>query len=192
MSGHSSYPEAIAESVLDNVPWPNAKGPHGSSGPTGDISYISKGPKIIDRGTRCSRGGVELCPGFWRGHRMPTERRKSDLFVTKFCLCNKRAINDIAYRSHIIRLDASFLKFLSVEFRISIASFQLCFEPAELKGLQLIPIHRFDLCIEIFSSLVHFTPHAVDSRMKNVFLLKLSTLGEHAFVPFGEGWRIET
>jgi|MudIll2142460700_1097286.scaffolds.fasta_scaffold01419_4 hypothetical protein len=28
--------------------------------------------------------------------------------------------------------------------------------------------------------------------MKNVFLLKLSTLGEHAFVPFGEGWRIET
>jgi len=114
------------------------------------------------------------------------------LFVTKLCLCDKRIMNDIVYRLHIIRLDASLLKFLSVEFRIPVASFQLCFEPAELKGLQLLPIHRLDLWIEIFSSLVHFTPHVVDSRIRNVFHLELSALGEHAFVPFWEGRRIET
>jgi len=60
--------------------------------------------------------------------------RVSSLFLTEFCLGDKKNMDHILQRSDIIGFDVCLFKLLSVKFRISMTSSQLEFEFMELEG----------------------------------------------------------
>ncbi len=167
MDGNPRDPNAIPEPILDDVSWTNAKGPHRSGCPFGDLLDIFMGPDGINGSTRCSWRGAKLCPFFRGCHGVSSKMRMNLLFLTKFCLCNKGKIGDIVQGSNIIRLDACLLELLSIEFRISMTSSYLEFEFMELQGLQFFSVHRLHFRIEIFSNL-HRSPLSIaDCGIRN-------------------------